>query len=423
MKYLLIAYLLIIPNFYWWGKDTRYAQEMCYQMFSIILFFSSFFCVKKPIKLTKVSLFLGIFGLWTVVSYILTSGCTMGVNYLFNILCGCMVYFVTISCVKKEDTNLLFKTILVTFLIATGYSLVQALGYDIVGFHMRGQPTYRVPEPCALFALPAHYGIYGALAMMVFACFHPVLAVVFFGALFVSKASGVWVAASIGYIVLLWFRRKEVRFKFPFIWIRKKKRFFYIRNWVYVPVVYFMVLLMFTGAWFFVMKYDKPMGMFKTRPGAWKLIINDAMKHPVTGRGLDAFRLGGVKYIMHPDKQNTRRAIRQTNGMFLIEYDNDNVLDRLEQRTTKRYDTWDDPHNEYISLIYHFGLSGLVLLGFLLWAMKERLKKVVMTKELATLTCMVITLGLCSMTHFPMHVARIAHIAPVLLGLFMVWTE
>ena len=184
MKYLFALYVVLVPLFYWIGKAPRTAQELIYQLLGMILVMSLLFVNKQKVRLTKVSLCLAIFGLWTMCEYML-GRCTIGFNYLFNVFIFICVYFVTLSCYKKEQFYVIRRCILWAFFLNTIYVVSQANGFDIVGFTDRGGGG--CPENTGLLGLPAHYGIYTAIALCMLAAYNPISSILLFGFMAVSK--------------------------------------------------------------------------------------------------------------------------------------------------------------------------------------------------------------------------------------------
>lgn len=416
MKYLLASYLLLVPSFYWWGKPMRESQELAYQMLGMILFFCLFFVKKRVVKLTKVSLTLSIFCLWTACIYMLGK-CTIGFNYLHNVFVFAIIYFVTLSCYKKENFNLIRNCVLWIFFLNTIYIVSQGFGYDIIGFVNNGSPDV-VPTDTGLFALPAHYGIYAGIAICMLSQVHPIIALLLFGFLAVSKSSAAIGAAVIAYLYILWVRRFEVKFVIPYFTLKKQKWFIQTRK-IFVPFFFLAVILIGTASTWYIVKVDAPMGMFSTRPPAWKLMITDALKHPAWGWGLGAIRQGNIRYVKDAGSDVTVRSVRVKDDTFRI-VESEAVKYNLPHNS--KVDIWDNTHNEYINLLYHFSVLGVILVGFLLYFLYKRLENVLITPEIATLVGIMIIFLLSSVTQFPFSVARLAHLVPIVLGMYMVHT-
>lgn len=411
MTYLIGLFLLWVPNFYIIGKDFRLAQETLYQLFAILLFFVSLFTVKRTAKLTWVSLWLGIFGLWTLFLYTI-AGMQIGYNFLFNIFACLLIYQIAVTHLKVENTRFLFNCILGVWFFNTVYTASQFWGYDICGFVNSGNPAI-LPEPCGLLALPAHYGIYTAVAMMVLASRYPVVASLLFGFIATTKSTGALAGAVVGYTFILWVRRGEVRVWIPFYW-RK------VWHKIYLPVVYFMTIFLLIGASLYVWKVDRPMGMMETRPKAWAIMINDAMKHPLWGWGLDSLRCGNHIYVKDTIHDNTLHAVRIDNRTFQV---NENEIQKYELKPDAKFDVWDNAHNEYVSLLYHFSIVGVFIICMVLYSLWNRLKRVNITPELASIIGIMLVFLVSGQTQFPFEVARLGHLVPIILGLYMIHTS
>ncbi len=395
----------------------RVAQELFYQLGGMVLFFGMMFCDKRKVKLTKVTLALSVFGIWTVCLYTLGK-CTIGFNYLYNIFTFMIVYFVTVSCYKKEHFKYIRNAILWVFFLNTIYVVSQGFGWDIVGFVDKGSPNL-IPTGCGLFSLPAHYGIYTAIAICMFASKRPFMSILLFGFIAVSKSTAAVMAGIIGYLYLLWNRRHEVRFVIPYFTFKKKKWFVSFKK-LFIPYFFLVTLILGLGGSYYIIKVDMPMGMFSTRPPAWKLMINDALKHPLWGWGLDAIRKGNLRYVKHASSDISLRAVRVEGNKFqIIEAE----AKKYNLPPDMKIDTWDNTHNEYINLLYHFSVVGVVIFGILMYLLWLRLKRVKIGAELGSIIGVMLVFLVSSLTHFPFSVARLASLAPIILGMFMIHTE
>lgn len=416
MKYLLGLYLIFIPLFYWIGKEIRPAQEMAYQLAGMVLFFALMFCKKRRVVQTKVSLWLGIFALWTMFLYCVAQ-CTIGFNYLYNVFIFMIVYFVTISCYEKKNFKFLSRCILFVFFLNAVYVASQAWGYDIVGFR-DWRFHEMIPKDTGILALPAHWGIYTAIAICMFASRRPFMALLLFPFLYSSKSTGALAAAIIGYLFILWTQRHTVRVPLWYLWIKKEKWFVEIRK-IYIPYFFFVFIILGTLGSYYVIKVDQPMGMFSTRPPAWGIMINDALKKPLWGWGLDALRQGDMMYVKYAQSNATVRAIRMKDNTFAIV---EKEAQKYNIPKDAQMDLWDSTHNEYINLLYHFSVVGCVIFGILMYCLWLRLKKVVISPQLASIVGVMIVFLVSSTVQFPMSVARLGSMLPIILGLFIIHT-
>ena len=111
MPILILLFMLLMPVYFSVGMDVRVAQENFYQMAILTLLTCSVLANNKAVKFNKVNLWVGVFGLWAMVTYAMTKG-KMGSGMLLNIIFGILLYFTCLKTLKKEDAPLIFKGIL-----------------------------------------------------------------------------------------------------------------------------------------------------------------------------------------------------------------------------------------------------------------------------------------------------------------------
>jgi len=420
----IVAFLVIIPNFYWWGYEQRISQEWVYQLFGIALFLVSLLYNKHATKANETSKWLSLFCLWSLFLYCYGQ-LTFGFNYLMNTFIFILIYMITVEYLKKKDIKLVFNAIIAVALFNTVYAIFQSFGYDIVGVSMRGLPL-QAPEPCGLFGLPAHLGIYAGVAMCCAAYFNPYYSLVFLIPLAMSKSTGAVIGAFVGYMTILWLTRTSHRFMIPVYKFDKNKRFkFTLLTRVYVPIFYVFLIGSVTCSYLYIKHVDMPMGMFPTRPGAWGLMINEALANPVMGHGLDSIRNGNVKFLKDAETEKTVRSIRTNdvkNGATAFDLVAQDVM-KLNVSPDTHWDIWDNCHNGYIQVLYEHSLSGLGLVFMVLFSMYKRLKRVFINREISCLIGIFLVYLVSSTTQFPFYLARLGHLVPVILGLYIIHTE
>lgn len=159
------------------------------------------------------------------------------------------------------------------------------------------------------------------------------------------------------------------------------------------------------------------MGMFDTRPRMWKIAVTNAFKHQFTGFGLDSFRFGPVRYYMDPVDDSTIGFLRvQQNG-------NQMVYEIPDAYKAKKLDFWDSCHSFYVQTLYEMGVPGLVIFFILIFQLFKDFKRSKKDHETVALMAAIIALLVMMTVQFPERLARIGHLMPLLLGLFVLKTN
>jgi len=348
--------------------DQREVNQIVF-MLSMISLFSLF------LKNVWVTLFV----LWTVFLYSFFKF-TSGSEYLSNIFFGSILYLITKKSFKRENINLFLECFLWFVFINIAYGVIQVLGYDFV-FHKvvydySGEKEFF--ENMNANGFMGHQSIVGYL----YASAIPVLAtrgskVAWLGAflmfipLVIIKTSLCFLTGVIGLMFVLYFKISRK------IWI----------GLVVVGLIFGVVYL----------KKVDPLGT--ERFVQWHQALADYMKHPITGWGLDSYRnvtpMKDFKYM---------QTSRKIGGNTLIAY-------------------WDNPHNLIVSLLYEFGIFGLVL--FILYMRQNILRFIPAIKDKNTLALagFILAFVIVSMGHFPIMLARCAAFIIPLFALYEVHTS
>ena len=407
-----------MPCFYQVGVDLRFAQERFFQLATIGLLFASFFIPSRQVQhewsIKNMTGWLAGFGIWTIFLYAFNPMQT-GTTILVNILNSLLIYNICIRTLKKEDISFIFKGILFICGLNIIFLASQRLGFDPI-FHIRNCSEGST-DLLGFFGLKAAMGMYFALSMSILAFFTWWLPILFFLPIGLSVSTGAMTAGFISYLFVLWYKKR-------------------LAFWT-VSVVGVLAV----STW--IIAVDSPMGMFKTRPPMWKIVLQDSFRN-MKGHGLDSFRYGDVRYYLEPKTNKSVRAFRGelteeaqktlvTNGQVEdINLTNGNRvlfkkgharnvygMETLEDKV----DWWDNPHNEYLHLFYEFGLPGVILIGLVLYSMAIRFTRTYKTHVLVAVTGAMIALLVASVTQFPFHLARIGHIVPILLSIFFLESE
>ena len=412
MRWVIFAYLLFCPTCYVVGKDLRKTQEMLFQLAAYSVFFSAFFFNIKPIKFNKISCWLGLFGIWAIFLFGMYNF-SVGKNCLINIVCGLLVYFACLLTLEKED----FKTIRLALAIICGINLVyvtsQFLGYDPL-FNVKGCDVWST-DYIGFFAIKCAMGMYFAFCMPIIASIKWWIPLIFFFPIGLSVSSGAMLAAIVSYLFYLWhipnfkrttFKMINLKFSMP---LKEIARIYLKKRWQFFS----LLLLLFLGGSFFILKIDSPMGMYKTRPPMWKVVLKETLRHPVLGYGLNSIREGNIRFIKRCDSNKTLPAKRIEGNKFAI------------PEKCDKFDWWDNVHNEYLQLFYEFGVFGLICVVMILIYIIKRFINIPKPYSEELIGCIgyFIALMCASIVQFPLHLARLAHLLPVMLAFFVILTE
>jgi len=394
MKWFFIAYLAINALSYLPGVELRVAQEYFFQVSSVLLVACSMFFPSKRLKRDKLNIALCAFFLWLFISYMKSQS---GWPMMFNIFMGIMVYFTAIRTLGKEDIEPIIKTVWWIAIAAVIYFGFQLLGWDMRGFSLRA--TDGLTPKTSFFGIEMAFGGYLAFAMPLILRYSWLALLLFIPMVF-SWSSGAVLGAIVGVMLYLWFKKR-------------------LAFWFVTPLIITVGIL-------FVVKIDAPMGMMQTRLPMWRIAIQDAHKQVLFGYGPDSFREpkkdGDVRYLKKIINNESIRAIR-TGDHYVIPDKISKELDRKIQETGKGFDWWDNPHNLIITLFYEFGFPSLLGAFIFLYFLWQRFIKSKMSRDTAAVFASLAVVLVFSQTQFPFHMARLAHLPPVLLGLFYISTD
>lgn len=394
MKYLFWAYIFINPLFFIPGQEIRASQEFCFQLSSLILIFAGMLFSKNKIVFDSLHKTVTAFMVWVLVVY---TGFNQGWSIAFNIFTGVMVYFTALNTLTKDNIRSMINCVSILSAAAIFYLAMQYFGWDIRGVQMFNNPGL-VPH-VSFFGLEAAFGTYIALALPLILSFSWVGILLLFPMIF-SWSSAVYLAGLSAILFFAWFNKR-------------------ILFWV-------ALIPLFIAFSLFFFKIDLPMGMMDTRPRMWQLVIEDSFKRPIMGSGLDSFRepkkVGNIRYLKQVVDDKTIRAITTKDGLFIENTVSGETLSKL-QSNQQAYDYWDHPHNEFMLVAFETGFIGLgIFIGiiYLLWRRFIRSK---MSGYTIGLFSSLVALFVIMQGQFPFHLARIAHLIPILCALFYISTD
>ncbi|HDY87902.1 MAG TPA: hypothetical protein ENH82_07305 [bacterium] len=386
MKWLIVSYLVINPLFFLAGVHTRDVQQVCFQITSVIIFSCGMFLPNRAIKKSLLNVFLGVLILTFLVAWLRSMS---GWTNALNLILGIMVYITIVRTMSKDDTRLIFKTVAWLSILAITWLMFQFLGWDMANITIKN--TAGKLAQSAFFRHNSSMGLYFAQTLPLTMGFTP-LGLLFLIPLKFSECAGAWLGAIGGMFFFLWFRKRI------FFWV------------LLIPII--------AGVAFHTINKENYQS-FNIRIPAWKRIIPDIWKNPL-GHGLDSFanpsKLGQWKYYQNIKTYEIIKIIKLDNNKWKPE----------KKMTLKDFESvmyLDHPHNEYIWLAYDIGVQGLIVLGFIMYFIWKRFWNSRKDAQTVALMAFMISVGLCCLTQFSFHLARVGHMVPVVLGLFYLNTE
>lgn len=384
--------LILVPIEYWadpsFGQSAlRISQAQIFQVVSIALF--AIFILQN--------VWLSLFLLWSIFLYAFYGFPNPSGTILLSISGACMIYEAFYRAINRENFGLLVNFMIAFALLNMGYMIMQGFGWELMFVEFNRPKLGLQTQMLGFMGLKAIMGMAFAMCVPFFAYKYPKLALGLFVPLYYSESSSALVAGICAYLWQLWFLS---------------------RKWFFIALAALTI-----GGGFYV-AHDTKAGMFEDRANVWKLTLQDAMRRPIFGWGMDSFRcVTNDKSFMYWKNVRTKDSLR-IDLKDTIEYQHTGNYDLNKYKDLKAGDTldpWDNPHNEYIMLYYEFGVVAVLLLGFLIWDIRRRF---VETSNYAILLVgFLIATAIMSMGQFPFHLARVGFFIPIFLACYYKLTE
>jgi len=416
---MILCYLLFNSLAFVWGQELRPQQEFFFQMSSLVLILSAlvFKSKQKKESLFENKLNISILAMFVCFLCVFLKD-KMGWSILLNTFLGTGVYLTVIRNIDYNDVRFIIKNSLWVAAFVIFYLACQFLGFEIRGQGMAGAPGV-VPK-CSIFGLEAHYGLY--LAMV----FPLLLGISFINRDLGQKWTRVFIIAGISALIGLMFLALVPAHSTGAYLGLLVAVLVYL--WHKVRLAFWVALVpLLVGTVAFLALVDNPMGMQKSRLDMWGKVIQDSHKQPF-GHGLDSFRIdereGSIRYFKYAFNDKTVRVRKIKDNWITQEKPPQELLDNIEKtkngQPTGTLAYWDNCHNEYIQLFFETGFPGIIILGFILFYLYQ-IFNFSMRKPL-TVACYasLVSVAIFSLMQFPYHVARIGHVIPIVLGMFIV---
>lgn len=396
-RYGFMLFILIAPIYYAVGDPSlRHGQELFYRFWAMAL-----------ISLWLRNVWLTAFMVLNVSLFFL-SGAVVGAEYVTNIFIGLFLFWIARGYVKKHHFEFDLRIVLWVGVATVTWMALQRCGVDplFLGADGAGNsaPGWHFKDMTGLFGLKAAQGVFLALLIPITATLHVWLAPIFLFPIWVCQSSVAVLAGGCGYLFYTWHQARKV---------------FWIALICLIPI---------TGFYIGAKDFKADPEMFMSRFNVWHSAVRASLARPI-GYGPDSYRnLTKQKQFLFFGDERRRHGIGYHigNDNYDFKYyhaDAYKMRHDYEGLKPKSPNRWDNPHNEYIMLFFEYGIIGVFLFFGLLLDMIGRFKDVGKTRELILITSCLIVYAVSSLTQFPLHLARLGYIFPILLGAYYGVTE
>ena len=402
MKYLLLLYIILNPIFFLCDVEPRDAQQLFYQLSSVALFASSFFFYNKEVKKNKAHLWLGVLLLLALYSWIRSMA---GWSQALNLLLGTLVYFTVIRTIRKDDIPFILKGIGILGAFAVIYLTLQLSGFDIFGITNRAPPYGRLLTKSSFFYSNSAMGLYFAEIIPLVLALSPFAGICAVGLLIPTVLSQCAVAlagAGIGILFFFWFRKR---------------------------IVFWCLLIPALAAGAVFLSDSENLWSYQIRLPMWGMVLQDSLKNPL-GFGWDEFsepkQPGHWKYVRESCGKmahKTLKMIKRPDKSWELDRPVSEEFALAYSRKQAELSEWDHPHNEYLWLMYEGGVASFVALMFIFYYIWQRFERSYRDILSCAFMASLVSIAICAAGQFNLHLARVGHLLPVILGFFYISTE
>lgn len=399
-QYAIFTFLIIVPCFYGQSLDLRQTQEKFFQSFSICL-----------IGLFVGNIWLSLFLIWNVILYYY-QGC-VGSNQVMNIFIGTIIFMISRWYFKSKTFYSIRKPIMIVVFINLLFIILQFFRLDPLHTQMSAagkllEGPYNGMD--GIFCIRMASGIYNLIAMPIIALANPLLSLVCLVPIFFSSSSTVAMAFVLLFLFFTYFTNKRI-FRIALI---------------IIPILGFLYIL-------HDFRDDKKTSL--SRFPLWHMTVKYALSNPI-GYGPDSYRnyTKQKNFLFKSDgNYNVGTFTKIEDGKAVFKYyspTNDNAeIKRLTDTTLEHglvngeLPFWDNPHNEYLQVFFQYGIVGLVLLIGFLRELFNRFMVSLKDREMVAITTCLLAYLIISLCHFPLELARLAYLFPIILGAFYAKTD
>lgn len=390
------------------GVDSlRNTQERAFQ-YAIILMTATFIG----------NIWIGLFLAWNVFTFIY-AGQVTGQAQLMNVLFGSLLFLFSKNFFSEENFNQYKKYILYIIIMNTVWMTAQRFGVDLI-FSPQTNGGVLVPGPLkddlGFFGIKMANGIFNTMALPILASVNIWLAPLLLIPIYLCQSSSVMLAVGVTGLF--------------YTYHLHRKAFIALLLAIPVGLIAYVSL---------DLKTDPK--TFNSRFPVWASAAQFTLRNAngfngLVGYGPDSYRnknrLKDFRFV--GDNHYNHGILRELpDGNMEFKYfllDNspqkmEELIGNFKNTNLARgeFDEWDNPHNEYVNLLFQYGIVGVLLLGGLVSEMCIRFKHAPKTKALITVTACLLVYFVTSLTHFPVELARVGYLFPIFLGAFYRMTD
>lgn len=382
-----LAFIMLVPIYFNTMKNfgnmtMRIGHEQFFQLGVTTLFIIVFL----------ENVWLAAFILWSIFIYAYYNFPSIGGNYVMNLFMAAILYQVTYKLVDRKRICQIFMVVVALCILNMLYTLSQSVfGYDPL-FNQDGVMNH---DAVGIMGIKAVNGVFSAICLPITLFFSPWLAIAALPALALSQCSSAVAATVVSILFVAWNRSRQL-------------------------FLYTLIPIVIMGGLY--VANDSRANMMTNRVNMWKLAVRDALSRPLVGMGLDSFRnVGSLKPYLYFSDSTNNQALRMTyvggdkpwlkpSGYDMKYKDNGEAL----------VNPWDNPHNEFVSILYEHGVVGLLIFAALLWDITRRLYR---DPLVITLFAIFLVYLVSSVGQFHFHLARTAHLSVIFLACYYKLTE
>lgn len=370
------------------SNDLRVAQESAFQLAAMLV-----------LAVFVADFYVGAFLALNVIHFYLSG--EFGASQVMNVTMGTIVFYFSREFFKERSIRLIRPMFLWIAGINLCFMIAQAFGLDplFVGrYNGTGGIMDRFTDPVGLFGIKMANGIFWALTAPILASYWlpliliPAILIIFMHS---SLAMLAYLVASVAYL-----------------WFTKRRK---------IALIAIGVAVLAGSAYILLDQKDDPK-TFRARFGLWRAITHAGFVKPL-GYGPDSFRnFTPTKDFLYVSDSDYKLAIlkKSSDTTAVVGYMTTSFqVDMVNKFKTQNNEMniWDNPHNEYLQMLFEYGWPGLILLLLMIWSILRSYLSAI-NPESTVLFCGLLVFFVSALAHFPCHLARTGIFFAILLGAF-----